>query len=134
MQQALNFSLNQAETRRGLRLVAEVDQQIVACGQLLKWMDGAEIADVVVAEPCRGRGIGQLLVQALLSEAATLGYPAVEIGVEAGNEIALCLYQKLGFIHRRTVTVTWQGRESVYIYLKQSLNGGNRASAKEEIK
>jgi len=114
----------QAKNRLGIRLVAELDKQIVGCGQLISWRANAEIADLVVAAQHRNRGIGRVLIQELLKKARTLGYPIVEIGVEAANEIALTLYQKTGFVYQRTVSVTWQGKESVYIYLERKLHQG----------
>ena len=124
MTRSLATSFMQAQKNLGIRLVAELEKQIVGCGQVISWRANAEIADVVVAARHRNKGIGRLLIQRLIKEANLLGYPTVEIGVEAANEIALALYQKVGFIYQRTVSVTWQGKESVYIYLERKLTQG----------
>jgi ribosomal protein S18 acetylase RimI-like enzyme len=121
MERALNASLVQAEAGRGLRLVAECEGAIVGCGQLWSWHRGAEIADLVVAVPFRGQGIGRRLIEALLQEARSLGVPAVEIGVEADNRGALGLYRRLGFVYRRTIRVVLNGGPLTLIYLKREM-------------
>lgn len=127
MERALLASLGQAETGRGIRLVAEQDGQIVGSGQLSSWFQGAEIADLIVIPSHRSQGIGQALIEALLEKARTLGLPAVEIGVQAGNQRALTLYQRLGFTYRRTACLTLNGNRSTFIYLElKSLGAGGR--------
>jgi ribosomal protein S18 acetylase RimI-like enzyme len=127
MEQALLASLRQAKTERGIRLVAEQDGQIVGSGQLSSWAQGAEIADLIVIPSHRGQGIGQALIEALLEKARALGLPAVEIGVQAGNQRALALYQRLGFTYRRTAYLTLNGNQSAFVYLEQkSLGAGGK--------
>jgi GNAT superfamily N-acetyltransferase len=46
----------------------------------------------------RGRGIGTLLLRALLREAARAGHRAISLSVSAENAAALRLYRKLGFV------------------------------------
>jgi ribosomal protein S18 acetylase RimI-like enzyme len=121
MERALKVSQTRAATGRGLRLVAERDGQIVGCGQLWAWHRGAEIADLVVAAPFRGQGIGRKLIEALLQEARSLGVVAVEIGVEADNRRALALYRRLGFVYRRTIWLTLNGSPLALIYLKREM-------------
>lgn len=123
MERALAASLRQAETGRGMRLVAEQDGQIVGSGQLSSWFQGAEIADLIVTPSHRGQGIGQALIEALLEKARTLNLPAVEIGVQAGNQRALTLYQRLGFTYRRTVYLALNGTRSAFIYLEHEFLG-----------
>lgn len=121
MERALNDSLTQAKAGRGLRLVAEHEGAIVGCGQLRRWQEGAEIADLVVAGPYRGRGIGRQLIEALLQEARSLGVPTVEIGAEAGNRRALALYRRLGFVYQRAVRVALNGDPLTLIYLNREI-------------
>jgi ribosomal protein S18 acetylase RimI-like enzyme len=121
MERALNDSLTQAKAGRGLRLVAECEGAIVGCGQLRRWQRGAEIADLVVAGPFRGRGIGRRLIEALLQEARSLGVPRVEIGVEADNGRALALYRRLGFVYQRTLRVVLNGDPLTLVYLNREI-------------
>jgi phosphinothricin acetyltransferase len=53
---------------------------------------------VHVAAAHRGRGIGQLLVRALVEEARAQGMHAMIAGVVASNEASLALHRKLGFV------------------------------------
>jgi ribosomal protein S18 acetylase RimI-like enzyme len=55
------------------------------------------IASLAVQEGARGRGIGEALVQACEEAAVALGQRSVQIQVEAGNEVALRLYARLGY-------------------------------------
>jgi len=56
-----------------------------------------DIQTLTVAEPARGRGIGRMLLTALLAEAGRRGTAEVFLEVRAGNEIAQRLYTSLGF-------------------------------------
>ena len=54
--------------------VAEHDGQVIGCGALhVLWRDLGEVRTVAVARDHRGRGIGDLLLQRLLEDAAELG-------------------------------------------------------------
>ncbi len=50
-----------------------------------------------VVEEARGRGLGTLLIQALISEAQRRALPALSLSVEPDNPAA-SLYQRLGFV------------------------------------
>ncbi len=105
---------------RGARLVAEQDRgDGFGCGELLSWQQGGEIADLIVIPSHRNRGIGQALINGLLDRARNLGMAAVEIGVQADNERARALYERLGFSYRRTVVCSVEGRPSSLIYLSR---------------
>ncbi len=63
-----------------------------------------DIQTVAVAPEHRGRGLGRLLVEALLVEARQRRVSAIFLEVRADNEVARGLYESLGFqeIDRRT--------------------------------
>ena len=44
-----------------------------------------------------GRGIGECMMQTILTEAKRVGYEQAELEVVAGNDAAIALYKKLGF-------------------------------------
>lgn len=119
MEQALAISLAQAESNCGVRLVAEMDGGIVGSGQLQSWGKTAEIANLMVVPEYRGRGIGRSLVEALLSEARTLGFSSVEIGVQAENQGAMTLYERAGFRYQRTVQLSLNGKPATFLFLKR---------------
>ncbi len=99
---------------RGVGLVACLDDQIVGFGQITFWARVAEIADLVVAAPQRGRGIGTALIQHLIA-LGSARRSVIEIGAAGSNPRALALYQRLGFRLDRTLLLdVGQGLESVH--------------------
>ncbi len=121
MTKCLENSLALAEAGRGVRLVADQGGEIVGCGQLLSWRGGGEIADLIVIPSHRKQRIGEALIKALLEQARKLRMAAVEIGVEAENQQAQALYERLGFSFHHTTQVTQAGRPSTIVYLIQEL-------------
>lgn len=55
------------------------------------------LVDIALLPPWRGQGIGTLLLQALLADAAQAGAAAVQLSVDLRNP-ARRLYQRLGFV------------------------------------
>lgn len=50
-----------------------------------------------VRKECRGRRIGQRLIEATIEKARAFGLEKIELSVYASNRPAIALYQKLGF-------------------------------------
>ncbi len=99
---------------RGVGRVACLDEQVVGFGQITFWARVAEIGDLIVAAPQRGRGIGTALIQHLIRLGAEQR-SVIEIGAAGSNPRALALYQRLGFRLDRTLLLDLgQGLESVY--------------------
>jgi ribosomal protein S18 acetylase RimI-like enzyme len=102
-------------------LVAQVNAQIVAYGQVARWGCIAEISDLVVAEGYRCMGIGTQLIESLMDIAREHGLPEVEIGAAETNPRAAALYRRLGFQDkRRAILELGNGPEPV-IYLSLRL-------------
>ncbi|MFP8783349.1 GNAT family N-acetyltransferase [Planococcus plakortidis] len=59
--------------------------------------DTAEIKNIALAEPERGKGLGKRLVFGALEEAKNLGFSVAEIGTGNSSLAQLALYQKCGF-------------------------------------
>lgn len=77
-------------------VVAEEEGRLVGCGSLvILWDDLAEIRSLVVAPGMQGRGVGRLMVEALLAEAETLDLPRV-----------FALTRKEGFFRRLSFVPT----------------------------
>jgi RimJ/RimL family protein N-acetyltransferase len=91
----------QAAGRCYLVLVEEPGGTIVGGGRLVRFPNGAEIADLNIDPTHQGQGIGTALITVLLTLAHHLALPAVEIGVSSDNGRALALYQRLGFTEDR---------------------------------
>ena len=91
----------------GTELVAEVDGNVV--GYLLCVIESAQayvherfsrhayIAELVIAEAARGRGLGQALIAAAEDFARASDMRSIFIGVLAGNAPADRLYEHLGY-------------------------------------
>ena len=74
-----------------LQLLVMVDGQYVGTGRML---DDGHIGRIAILKEFRGLGLGKKMVQALVDEAARLGYPRVYLGAQTQ---ALGFYSKLGF-------------------------------------
>jgi ribosomal-protein-alanine N-acetyltransferase len=88
--------LSQRDTRH--YLVAEDDDEraIVGYAGLIAYDDEAHVATIGVAGAAQGKGIGSLLLDALLAEADRRS-PVVLLEVRADNEVAQGLYRRRGF-------------------------------------
>jgi len=93
----------QVEIGRVCALVAALNGQAIAYGQVTRWPHCAEISDLIVASGQREQGIGSSLIAALIDVAHGWKTPQVEIGVALSNPRALALYQRLGFKPDRTL-------------------------------
>lgn len=62
----------------------------------------AWVEDVIVDEAVNGRGIGRLLVEAMLEHARAQGCATVDLTSRPSREAANHLYKKVGFTERAT--------------------------------
>ena len=77
----------------------ERDGQVAACGQVVVTGDYAGVFDIVTDEALRRQGLGQALVESLMQWAREQGARHAYLQVEAANQPARKLYEKLGFRH-----------------------------------
>ena len=78
-------------------VVAETDGQVVAYAGLFATRHQADVQTVAVAPTAQGAGLGALLLQDLLDEAARRGCAEVLLEVRVDNPAALRLYERFGF-------------------------------------
>ncbi|MCS7206949.1 MAG: arsinothricin resistance N-acetyltransferase ArsN1 [Dehalococcoidia bacterium] len=88
-------------------LVAEVDGMVVGWASLSRYKprrcyDGVKELSIYVRREWRGKGVGSLLLDALLKRAAQVGVHKVVLYAFPSNTRALRLYRKMGF---RTVGI-----------------------------
>jgi ribosomal protein S18 acetylase RimI-like enzyme len=62
----------------------------------------AWIEDVVVDEKARGKGVGRKLIEAAISFSKKKGIPKIDLTSRPERMAANNLYQKLGFVKRKT--------------------------------
>ena len=72
------------------------DKVVGMCG-VKKIFEEGDISNVAVHPAYRGRGISRKMLEILMSEARADGVQAFTLEVRAGNEVAVNLYQSLGF-------------------------------------
>jgi [ribosomal protein S18]-alanine N-acetyltransferase len=79
------------------RRVSAAGSQIVGYGGLWLVVDDGHITTLAVAPDQRGRGIGGLLLEALIDAALSIGAAQLTLEVRAGNRAAQRLYLSYGF-------------------------------------
>jgi ribosomal-protein-alanine N-acetyltransferase len=91
---AFKSTLDREDT---LYLVAEEESVILGyCGMYISFDEG-EIPNVAVKKEFRSRGIGEAMMNELLSRAGERGVCSAFLEVRKSNEAAKRLYEKLGF-------------------------------------
>lgn len=78
-------------------ILAEEGGEILGYGGVTVAADVADIDNVAVAEPYRGAGVGEKLVNALLDLARGRGVKKVFLEVRVSNAVAMKLYLRCGF-------------------------------------
>ncbi|MEX1317460.1 MAG: GNAT family N-acetyltransferase [Synechococcaceae cyanobacterium] len=91
-----HWSTELADPRRpGLGLWRDGRLQAMACGWLI--LEELHITLVAVDPDRRRRGLGRLVLSALLETAGGRGAERATLEVASGNRAALALYRRLGF-------------------------------------
>ena len=78
--------------------LAEEGGQVCGYGCLILMFERAEIANIAVASPFRGRGIGKELLERMHWTAKTLGAEECFLEVRVSNLSAIGLYEKCGYV------------------------------------
>ena len=75
----------------------ETDEYVTGFVGLWIMVDEAHVINIAVREPCRGQGIGELLLISAIDTAVALDAKVVTLEVRASNSVAQNLYAKYGF-------------------------------------
>lgn len=86
------------ERSYNLYVVAEINGTPIGCAGLTILDNEGDIDKVMVREDCRGRGVAYQMILQLMREAERRGVTDFTLEVRAGNQAAICLYEKLGFV------------------------------------
>lgn len=73
---------------------------LVAYGGFWLIVAEAHITNIAVHPDFRGRGYGKILMEFLIEMADSLGVQAVTLEVRPTNDVAIALYESIGFQHR----------------------------------
>jgi ribosomal protein S18 acetylase RimI-like enzyme len=84
--------------------VADTGGLVAMLTALYRGSGAAHFNDVATHPARRGRGLARSLCASATSHLLQTGYPAVTLGMYAGNEQARRVYQPLGFIHAESFT------------------------------
>ena len=91
------FDTYLADPARRTSWVAVVDNQVVGLTGLLDHGGHGEVEPVIVAESCRGRGIGRRLIAAVAEESRSRGHAYLQIRPVARNTSAIARFHAAGF-------------------------------------
>ncbi len=92
-------SLRQAgEMDNSIFLTVADEMQTVGFGCILLVPGEGELVDIAVSPACRKKGLGQMLITALLTEAENRGAEQIFLEVRQSNTPARTLYEKNGFV------------------------------------
>jgi [ribosomal protein S18]-alanine N-acetyltransferase len=98
--------------------VVVADGRVVGFAVLSTVADVADLHRVAVAPGSRRRGLGLALVESLIAEARGRGCVRMLLEVEAGNEAAVALYDRLGFVEiARRSSYYGSGRDALVLEL-----------------
>lgn len=86
--------------------VALEEGRIVGAVLITHWMGAPLVAEVGVAKDRRGKGLGAALLQAAMNRLADLGESRLDLFVTVGNDDAIRLYERLGFVQSGGQAVT----------------------------
>lgn len=78
--------------------LAEEEGQVCGYGCLIVMYEIAEVANIAVAAPYRGRGIGKAILERMHYTAKMLGAEQCLLEVRVSNATAIGLYEKCGYI------------------------------------
>ena len=93
-----SFHREVEENRVARYLIAERDGEILGYAGAWVVLDECHITNIAVRESSRGQGVGQALLEALLSYVSNLGAAWADLEVRVSNERAQALYRKNGFV------------------------------------
>lgn len=92
--------------------------QVCGYGCITVMFEHAEIANIAVAAPYRGRGIGKFLLHTMHTTAKALGAEECFLEVRKSNANAIALYEKSGY-ERYGVRARYYGNEDAILMKKK---------------
>lgn len=118
----LHLTWHLMQTGRGLGVVVWEDGRAIGFGQYTQWGKVCEMSDLQILPTHRRQGIGTGLIRHLAYRANEAGMIVAEIGVDAHNDLARRLYERLGFAYHRQVDIETQPIHYLRCALKRLLN------------
>ena len=102
--------------------VLEQDEVILGYAVMSEAVNEAHILNICVRPDMQGQGLGQVLIEHLISAAKRMGAEVILLEVRPSNRAAVKLYQRLGFCEvgtRKAYYPDDNGREDAIILARQ---------------
>lgn len=121
LEQEKEFLKNRIASDKELLLLAEMDREHVGSASLMEigpYRRYAHRCSLAIAlyKEYWGAGIGEIMMEVLLSVAKQLGYEQAELEVVRSNHRAISLYNKLGFVKYGTLPGNMKLEDGFYAY------------------
>jgi putative acetyltransferase len=96
----LGDPVGQILSRGGEILIAESGGAAIGCCALIPMGSGSyELAKMAVSEPYQGRGVGRMLIEALIAAARVKDARRLFLETNSRMAPAIHLYERMGFVH-----------------------------------
>ncbi len=116
---SLSLFANELKDQSKRYVVAVKENNVIAYGGYAHIIDEAHIMNIAVAPTYRKSGIGQSIVEYLISDAKSRGIVAMTLEVKSHNDAAKALYEKLGFVLSGARKKYYKNTQDALIYWKQ---------------
>jgi ribosomal-protein-alanine N-acetyltransferase len=93
-----SFFAGELQNPLAVYLVLEIAGKIRGYAGFWMVLCEAQVINIAIHSRARGRGLGKLLVGALVAAASSLGAESIILEARASNSIAHALYTKTGFV------------------------------------
>ena len=97
--------------------LAEEGGQVCGYGCMIVMFETAEVANIAVDIPHRGRGIGERILTAMHTQAKAQGAEESLLEVRVSNQAAIALYEKTGY-ERYGIRDNYYGNEDALLMRK----------------
>lgn len=92
-----NILKEELESKNSKYIVAIIDRKIVGFAGIKVMLDEADIMNIVTKKDFRNKGIGNLLLENLITLSRNLNLNTITLEVNEENMPAIRLYEKFGF-------------------------------------
>lgn len=92
-----NMFIPEVESKDAVYLVGTRGDEVVCYGGFHKVLDEAHITNIAVKSTQRGRGVGKMLMSALIERAKQSGVRYITLEVKDSNTAAIAMYLGFGF-------------------------------------
>ena len=119
LEQEKNFIKSKLDDERELMLIATIDGRhigncsLMRIGPFRRYRHRCGLAIALYQEYCNA-GIGRIMLETVLEIARSCGYEQAELEVISGNESAITLYEKLGFVRYGTFPDSMKYSDGTY--------------------